>query len=183
MAHGCAILHGCRRLPRGPGPRQPGAARSADAAASTSLLTGVSGAEVRQPGKSSHFSVNWVVGSSDLEVLDATTGKRSCGGSSRLCKHVLSARWARLYGKVSHTALCGSWAPSARGSNPDTGQGPKGCPRACSQGDTWHKNWFQAVFFSQLPADFSKPGPGRWLSMSGGKGLIRDTWCGQHRAP
>ncbi|XP_014383990.1 PREDICTED: double-stranded RNA-specific editase B2 [Myotis brandtii] len=65
------------------------------------LLSGVSSAEARQPGKSSHFSVNWVVGSADVEVLDATTGRRSCGGSSRLCKHVLSARWARLYGKLS----------------------------------------------------------------------------------
>ncbi|XP_036120323.1 double-stranded RNA-specific editase B2 [Molossus molossus] len=65
------------------------------------LLSGVSSAEARQPGKSSHFSVNWVLGNPDVEVLDATTGKRSCGGSSRLCKHVLSARWARLYGKLS----------------------------------------------------------------------------------
>ncbi|XP_045444737.1 double-stranded RNA-specific editase B2 [Pipistrellus kuhlii] len=65
------------------------------------LLSGVSSAEARQPGKSSHFSVNWVVGSADVEVLDATTGRRSCGGSSRLCKHVLAARWARLYGKLS----------------------------------------------------------------------------------
>ncbi|KAF6128572.1 adenosine deaminase RNA specific B2 (inactive) [Phyllostomus discolor] len=68
------------------------------------LLSGVSSAEARQPGKSSHFSVNWVLGNSDVEVLDATTGKRSCGASSRLCKHMLSARWARLYGKVAeHT--------------------------------------------------------------------------------
>ncbi|ELK34469.1 Double-stranded RNA-specific editase B2 [Myotis davidii] len=65
------------------------------------LWNSVSSAEARQPGKSSHFSVNWVVGSADVEVLDATTGRRSCGGSSRLCKHVLSARWARLYGKLS----------------------------------------------------------------------------------
>ncbi|KAM5235009.1 double-stranded RNA-specific editase B2 [Ctenodactylus gundi] len=65
------------------------------------LLSAVSNAEARQPGKSPHFSVNWVVGSADLEIINATTGKRSCGGSSRLCKHVFSARWARLYGRVS----------------------------------------------------------------------------------
>ncbi|XP_075853625.1 double-stranded RNA-specific editase B2 [Microcebus murinus] len=65
------------------------------------LLSGVSEAELRQPGKSPHFSVNWVSGSADLEVVDATTGRRSCGGSSRLCKHAFSARWARLYGRLS----------------------------------------------------------------------------------
>ncbi|KFO18513.1 Double-stranded RNA-specific editase B2 [Fukomys damarensis] len=61
----------------------------------------VSNAEARQPGKSPHFSVNWVVGNADLEVINATTGKRNCGGSSRLCKHVFSARWAQLYGRLS----------------------------------------------------------------------------------
>ncbi|XP_004854759.1 double-stranded RNA-specific editase B2 [Heterocephalus glaber] len=66
-----------------------------------SLLTGVSNAEARQPGKSPHFSVNWVVGNADLEIINATTGKRSCGGSSRLCKHVFSAWWAQLYGRLS----------------------------------------------------------------------------------
>ncbi|XP_058153648.1 double-stranded RNA-specific editase B2 isoform X2 [Dasypus novemcinctus] len=65
------------------------------------LLSGVSNAEVRQPGKSPHFSVNWVVGTADLEIINATTGKRNCGSSSRLCKHVFSARWASLYGKLS----------------------------------------------------------------------------------
>ncbi|XP_044084246.1 double-stranded RNA-specific editase B2 [Neovison vison] len=65
------------------------------------LLSGVSHAAARQPGKSPHFSVNWVMGNADVEVIDGTTGRRSCGGSSRLCKHVFSARWARLYGKLS----------------------------------------------------------------------------------
>ncbi|EHH18851.1 Double-stranded RNA-specific editase B2 [Macaca mulatta] len=65
------------------------------------LLSGVSDAEARQPGKSPPFSVNWVVGSVDLEIINTTTGRRSCGGPSRLCKHVLSARWARLYGRLS----------------------------------------------------------------------------------
>ncbi|XP_047598595.1 double-stranded RNA-specific editase B2 [Lutra lutra] len=65
------------------------------------LLSGVSHAAARQPGKSPHFSVNWVMGNADVEVIDGTTGRRSCGGSSRLCKHVFSVRWARLYGKLS----------------------------------------------------------------------------------
>lgn len=80
------------------------------------LSAGVSQAEARQPGKSPHFSMNWVVGSADVEVIDATTGKRSCGRSSRLCKHRLSAWWARLHGKVSGA---GSLGPL------DTGRGPK----------------------------------------------------------
>uniref|UniRef100_A0A8C0WCD9 A to I editase domain-containing protein n=1 Tax=Castor canadensis TaxID=51338 RepID=A0A8C0WCD9_CASCN len=65
------------------------------------LHIGVSNAEARQPGKSPHFSLNWVVGNADLEIINATTGKRSCGGSSRLCKHTFSARWARLFGMLS----------------------------------------------------------------------------------
>eukprot|EP00079_Xenopus_tropicalis_P035754 XP_017949525.1 PREDICTED: double-stranded RNA-specific editase B2 [Xenopus tropicalis] len=62
---------------------------------------GVSNAEARQPGKSPNFSLNWIVGSTELEVINATTGKRSCGSSSRLCKRALYTRWARLYGKLS----------------------------------------------------------------------------------
>ncbi|XP_035162655.2 double-stranded RNA-specific editase B2 [Callithrix jacchus] len=65
------------------------------------LLSGVSDAETRQPGKSPPFSVNWVMGSTDLEIINATTGRRSCGGPSRLCKHVFSVRWARLYSRLS----------------------------------------------------------------------------------
>lgn len=61
---------------------------------------GVSQAGARQPGKSPGFSVNWITGSAELEVLNATTGKRSCGGPSRLCKHMFFTRWARLHGKV-----------------------------------------------------------------------------------
>ncbi|XP_006141396.1 double-stranded RNA-specific editase B2 isoform X2 [Tupaia chinensis] len=67
------------------------------------LLSGVSNAEMRQPGKSPHFSVNWAVGNADLEIIDATTGKRICGGSSRLCKRVFSARWARLHAEHTNT--------------------------------------------------------------------------------
>lgn len=65
-----------------------------------SLLPGVSHADARQPGKSPSFSVNWVVGNTDLEVINATTGKRTCGSPSRLCKHMFFTRWAKLHGKV-----------------------------------------------------------------------------------
>lgn len=44
--------------------------------------------------------MNWVVGSSELEVINASTGKRSCGSPSRLCKHMFFTRWAKLHGKV-----------------------------------------------------------------------------------
>ncbi|XP_008587190.1 PREDICTED: double-stranded RNA-specific editase B2-like [Galeopterus variegatus] len=105
---------------------------------------GVSNAEVRQPGKSPPFSVNWVVGSADLEIINATTGRRSCGGSSRLCKHVFSARWARLYGRLS--------------------------TRIPSHGDTpsmyceakWGAHAYQSVK-QQLFRAFQKAGLGTWV--------------------
>ncbi|XP_077347242.1 double-stranded RNA-specific editase B2 isoform X1 [Lithobates pipiens] len=65
------------------------------------LLSGVSNTEPRPPGKSPNFSINWTVGSPDLEIINATTGKKSCGAPSRLCKCLLYARWSRLYGKLS----------------------------------------------------------------------------------
>ncbi|NXX47146.1 RED2 editase, partial [Tricholaema leucomelas] len=65
------------------------------------LLSGVTHADARQPGKSPGFSVNWIVGSTDLEVINATTGKRTCGSPSRLCKHMFFTRWAKLHGKLS----------------------------------------------------------------------------------
>ncbi|XP_053322739.1 double-stranded RNA-specific editase B2-like [Spea bombifrons] len=65
------------------------------------LLSGVSNAEARKPGKSPNFSANWILGSPELEVVDATTGKKSNGSSSRLCKYMLYTRWAKLYGKLS----------------------------------------------------------------------------------
>ncbi|XP_069504118.1 double-stranded RNA-specific editase B2 [Ambystoma mexicanum] len=65
------------------------------------LLSGVSNAEVRHPGKSPNFSMNWIVGNPDVEVINATTGKKNCGSSSRLCKYLLYIRWAKLYEKLS----------------------------------------------------------------------------------
>ncbi|XP_030625114.1 double-stranded RNA-specific editase B2 [Chanos chanos] len=72
------------------------------------LLSGLSSSEGRQSGKSPCYSVNWTAGDSQLEVVNASTGKRKDSGApSRLCKHALFTRWARLYRKVRlnvHTA-------------------------------------------------------------------------------
>uniref|UniRef100_A0A8D3EBQ3 Adenosine deaminase RNA specific B1b n=1 Tax=Scophthalmus maximus TaxID=52904 RepID=A0A8D3EBQ3_SCOMX len=65
------------------------------------LLSGISNAEARQPGKAPNFSVNWTVGDQVLEVINATTGKDDMGRASRLCKHTLYSRWVRLHSKLS----------------------------------------------------------------------------------
>uniref|UniRef100_A0AAY4CJ91 Double-stranded RNA-specific editase 1 n=1 Tax=Denticeps clupeoides TaxID=299321 RepID=A0AAY4CJ91_9TELE len=67
------------------------------------LLSGISNAEARQPGKAPNFSVNWAVGDQALEVINATTGKDDMGRPSRLCKHALYSRWVRLHCKLSAT--------------------------------------------------------------------------------
>ncbi|KAJ7396179.1 Double-stranded RNA-specific editase B2 [Pitangus sulphuratus] len=76
------------------------------------LLSGISHADTRQPGKSPSFSVNWIVGNTDLEVINATTGKRTCGSPSRLCKHMFFTRWAKLHGKLSTRVLSHGDMPS-----------------------------------------------------------------------
>lgn len=67
------------------------------------LLSGISNAEARQPGKAPNFSVNWTVGDQGLEVINATTGKDDLGRPSHLCKHALYSRWVRLHTKLSQT--------------------------------------------------------------------------------
>ncbi|XP_034029563.1 double-stranded RNA-specific editase 1-like [Thalassophryne amazonica] len=67
------------------------------------LLSGISNAEARQPGKAPNFSVNWTMGDHGLEVINATTGKDDLGQPSRLCKHTLYSQWTRLYNKLSST--------------------------------------------------------------------------------
>ncbi|XP_071071100.1 double-stranded RNA-specific editase 1 isoform X2 [Dasypus novemcinctus] len=69
------------------------------------LLSGISNAEARQPGKAPSFSVNWTVGDAGIEVINATTGKDELGRASRLCKHALYCRWLRVHGKVPSTLL------------------------------------------------------------------------------
>ncbi|XP_051785295.1 double-stranded RNA-specific editase B2 [Erpetoichthys calabaricus] len=66
------------------------------------LLNGLSNTESRPPGKSRCFSLNWTIGDNELEVISTTTGKKKdSGGPSRLCKHSLFSRWAKLYQKLS----------------------------------------------------------------------------------
>ncbi|XP_076147400.1 double-stranded RNA-specific editase B2 [Alosa pseudoharengus] len=79
------------------------------------LLSGLSSSECRQPGKSPCFSVNWTAGDSQLEVLSASTGKRKDSGTpSRLCKHAIFTRWARLCRRLNvHTPPAGGQGDSA----------------------------------------------------------------------
>lgn len=69
------------------------------------LLSGISNAEARQPGKAPNFSVNWMVGDAAIEVINATTGKDELGRASRLCKHALYCRWMRVHSKVPPNSL------------------------------------------------------------------------------
>ncbi|NXM98371.1 RED1 editase, partial [Sylvia borin] len=64
-------------------------------------LLSISNAEARQPGKAPNFSVNWTVGDSGLEIINATTGKDEMGRASRLCKHAFYSRWMRIHAKLS----------------------------------------------------------------------------------
>ncbi|XP_069471957.1 double-stranded RNA-specific editase 1 isoform X3 [Ambystoma mexicanum] len=64
------------------------------------LLSGISNAEARQPGKAPNFSVNWTVGDNHLEVINSTTGKDEMGRASRLCKHALYCRWVCIHSKL-----------------------------------------------------------------------------------
>ncbi|CAG06647.1 unnamed protein product, partial [Tetraodon nigroviridis] len=77
------------------------------------LLSGISNAEARQPGKAPNFSVNWAVGDQGLEVINATTGKDDLGRPSRLCKHALYSRWMRLHSKLSSSLRIRTVRPSS----------------------------------------------------------------------
>uniref|UniRef100_A0A8C6LN06 Adenosine deaminase RNA specific B1 n=1 Tax=Nothobranchius furzeri TaxID=105023 RepID=A0A8C6LN06_NOTFU len=77
------------------------------------LLSGISNAEARQPGKAPNFSVNWTVGDQALEVINATTGKDDMGRASRLCKHALYSRWVRLHSKLSSILRIKAMKPSS----------------------------------------------------------------------
>ncbi|KAJ8336635.1 hypothetical protein SKAU_G00378550 [Synaphobranchus kaupii] len=65
------------------------------------LLGCLGSSDGRWAGKSPCFSVNWTAGDAQLEVVNASTGRRrDSGASSRLCKHALFTRWARLHSKI-----------------------------------------------------------------------------------
>ncbi|XP_062845373.1 double-stranded RNA-specific editase 1a [Trichomycterus rosablanca] len=76
------------------------------------LLSGISNAEARQPGKAPNFSVNWTLGDQGLEVINATTGKDDLGRPSHLCKHALYSRWVCLHAKLSQTMRIKLTTPS-----------------------------------------------------------------------
>ncbi|KAG9349157.1 hypothetical protein JZ751_029480, partial [Albula glossodonta] len=77
------------------------------------LLSGISNAESRQPGKAPNFSVNWTVGDQGLEVINATTGKDDMGRPSRLCKHALYNCWMRLHSRLSSNLRIQASRPSS----------------------------------------------------------------------
>lgn len=93
------------------------------------LLPGISNAEARQPGKAPNFSVNWTVGDSAIEVINATTGKDELGRASRLCKHALYCRWMRVHGKVLRCPRGSACRPHRCPSTPlPSCHGPPGPP-------------------------------------------------------
>lgn len=62
----------------------------------TPRLNLLSSREVRNPTKAPNHSVNWTLGQSAPEVVDAMRGKQDGGAPSRLCKLHLFRRWLRL---------------------------------------------------------------------------------------
>ncbi|XP_028824517.1 double-stranded RNA-specific editase B2 isoform X2 [Denticeps clupeoides] len=116
------------------------------------LLSGLSSSECRQPGKSPCFSVNWTAGDSQLEVLNSSTGKRRDSGTpSRLCKHALFTRWAKLYRKLNGHAVV------------TTGQAEPPSPLYCeakqaaSHYQTVKQQWFRSLQETGLGTWVRKP--------------------------
>ncbi|XP_026800691.1 double-stranded RNA-specific editase B2 isoform X1 [Pangasianodon hypophthalmus] len=80
------------------------------------LLSSLSSSECWQQLKASCFSVNWTAGDEQLEVINASTGKRrDCGAPSRLCKRALFTRWNRVYRKLVASAPGSSAGPLTYG--------------------------------------------------------------------
>ncbi|XP_071943509.1 double-stranded RNA-specific editase 1-like [Antedon mediterranea] len=61
------------------------------------MLSGISNAESRQPGKAPNFSINWTSGDSGIEVINTMTGKDENEQYSRLSKYALYYSFKRLY--------------------------------------------------------------------------------------
>lgn len=132
-AHGLRVPGPSAPLPAdrvpGQGRAHPGSARPAVRAPchlAMSPRPGISNAEARQPGKAPNFSVNWTVGDSAIEVINATTGKDELGRASRLCKHALYCRWMRVHGKVLRPPPAPARPASALAAPPTPG--PSGAP-------------------------------------------------------
>ncbi|KAM7133503.1 double-stranded RNA-specific editase 1 isoform 2-T4 [Molossus nigricans] len=79
------------------------------------LLSGISNAEARQPGKAPNFSVNWTVGDSAIEVINATTGKDELGRASRLCSLQLAALQDQQTEHVPRVQTGGEGIPGGQG--------------------------------------------------------------------
>ncbi|XP_078214908.1 double-stranded RNA-specific editase 1 isoform X7 [Callithrix jacchus] len=81
------------------------------------LLSGISNAEARQPGKAPNFSVNWTVGDSAIEVINATTGKDELGRASRLCSPPLTTLQDYQAQHVPRVQAGGKGVPGCQGAS------------------------------------------------------------------
>ncbi|GAA6084329.1 double-stranded RNA-specific editase B2 [Tachysurus ichikawai] len=80
------------------------------------LLSSLSSSDCWQQLKASCLSVNWTAGDEQLEVINASMGKRrDCGAPSRLCKRALFTRWNRVYRKLAASAPGSSTDPLTYG--------------------------------------------------------------------
>ncbi|XP_041458711.1 double-stranded RNA-specific editase 1-like [Lytechinus variegatus] len=65
------------------------------------LLSGISNAESRQPGRAPNHSANWTFDDPCLEVINTTTGKNETGQPSQLCKAALFSHFKQIYNRIS----------------------------------------------------------------------------------
>ncbi|XP_078661863.1 double-stranded RNA-specific editase 1-like isoform X3 [Branchiostoma floridae x Branchiostoma belcheri] len=110
------------------------------------LLSGISNAESRQPGKAPNFSVNWTVSDAELEVVNAMTGKDDHGRASRCSKYYFFQCWNKLFGKLSST----------------TGRHDSDTPRQYSEAKLLNGD-YQAAKQEMVKA-FQRAGLGLWVN-------------------
>ncbi|XP_039313773.1 double-stranded RNA-specific editase Adar isoform X1 [Solenopsis invicta] len=60
------------------------------------LMSLITSAEVRQPGKAPNYSMNWTIGQSEAEIINCTTGKDENGKPSRISKQAFFRRFFNL---------------------------------------------------------------------------------------
>ena len=117
------------------------------------LLSGISNAESRQPGKAPNHSANWMVADPALEVVNTTTGKTDGGQPSHLCKASLYSQFKAIYGRVSSFTEFGP--------NP-----PRSYEEAKQIGQNFH------IAKRTMMKAFEKNGHGTWIE----KPLEQDTF-------
>ncbi|XP_066301174.1 double-stranded RNA-specific editase 1-like isoform X2 [Branchiostoma lanceolatum] len=110
------------------------------------LLSGISNAESRQPGKAPNFSVNWTVSDAELEVVNAMTGKDDHSRASRCSKYYFFQCWNKLFGKLSST----------------TGRHDSDTPRQYSEAKLLNGD-YQAAKQEMVKA-FQRAGLGLWVN-------------------